>query len=59
MSLNGFENMVFMPNWKKYSFDCNHVEFLGYVISSEGISMDLAKVKTVVEWQTPGSLRDV
>ena len=59
MSLNGFENMVFMPNWKKYSFDCNQVEFLGYVISSEGISMDPTKVKTVVEWQTPRSLRDV
>ena len=44
---------------EKCSFDCNQVEFLGYVISSEGISMDPAKVKTVVEWQTPRSLRDV
>ena len=44
---------------ENYSFGCNQVEFLGYVISSEGISMDPAKVKTVVEWQTPRSLRDV
>ena len=44
---------------KKYSFDCNQVEFLGNVISSEGISKDPAKVKTMVEWQTPCSLRDV
>ena len=43
----------------KCSFDCNQVEFLGYVISSEGISKDPAKVKTMVEWQTPCSLRDV
>jgi hypothetical protein len=35
------------------------VEFLGYVIFAEGISMDPAKVKTVVERQTPRSLRDV
>ena len=39
-----------LPNWKKCSFECNQVEFLDYVISSEGISMDLAKVKTVVAW---------
>ena len=41
---------------EKFSFGCNHVEFLGYVIFAEGISMDAAKVKTVVEWQTPCSL---
>ena len=46
-------------NLEKCSFDCNQVEFLGYVISSEGISMDPAKVQTVLEWQTPRSLRDV
>ena len=44
---------------EKCSFDCKQVEFLGYVISSKGISMDSAKVKTMLEWQTPHSLRDV
>jgi hypothetical protein len=44
---------------EKCSFGCNQVEFLGYIISSEGISMDPAKVRTVVEWQTPRSVRDV
>ena len=34
---------------EKCSFDCNQVEFLGYVISSEGISMDPAKVQNVLE----------
>ena len=34
---------------EKCSFDCNQVEFLSYVISLEGISMDLAKVKMMVE----------
>ena len=43
---------------EKCSFGCNQVEFLGYIISSEGISMDLAKVKTVVEWQTPRLVRE-
>ena len=35
-------------NLEKCSFDCNQVEFLGYVISSEGISMDPTKVQTVL-----------
>ena len=32
---------------EKCSFDCNQVEFLGYLISSEGISMDPVKVQSV------------
>ena len=36
--------MAFMQNSKSVVFIANKVEFLGYFISSEGISMDLAKV---------------
>ena len=42
---------------EKCSFDCKQVEFLGYFISSKGISMDPAKVQTVLEWQIPRSVR--
>ena len=38
---------------EKCSFDCKQVEFLGYVISSKGITMDPTKVQTVLEWQIP------
>ena len=38
---------------EKCSLDDNQVGFLGYINSSEGISMAPAKVKTVIEWQTP------
>ena len=44
---------------EKYSFDCKQLEFLGYVISFEGISMDVAKVQIVLEWKTPRSMGDV
>ena len=37
----------------------NQVEFLGYIISKDGISMAEDKVKTILEWETPKSLRDV
>jgi hypothetical protein len=35
------------------------VEFLGYVISPSGISMDPSRVKTVVEWKQPTNVKDV
>ena len=37
----------------KWSFDCKQVEFLGYVISPKGFSMDPTKVQIVLEWETP------
>ena len=44
---------------EKCSFSQNQVEFLGYVVSSDGISMDPMKVQAILEWQTPLSVRDV
>jgi transposase InsO family protein len=44
---------------EKCSFDQNQVEFLGYIVSSSGISMDPTKVQTILDWKTPQSVRDV
>ena len=44
---------------EKCSFDCKQIEFLGYTISSKGVFMDQAKVQTILEWQSPCSVRDV
>lgn len=38
---------------KKTSFQGSEVEYLGYHISAEGITMSLDKVKAVGEWPTP------
>ena len=46
-------------NLDKCNFDCKQVEFLGYVVSSEGILMFPTKVQSVLDWQTPCSVRDV
>ena len=35
---------------EKCSFHLNQVEFLGYIGSPEGISMDPTKVQTTLEW---------
>ena len=44
---------------EKCSFDQCQVEFLGYIVSSNGIAMDPSKVQTIMDWQTPQSVRDV
>ena len=38
---------------EKCSFDQCQVEFLGYIVSSNGISMDPSKVQKILDWQTP------
>ena len=44
---------------EKCEFDKDSVEFLGYVISQKGISMDRHKVDTLLCWAQPQSLREV
>ena len=56
---NDYGNLVFLPNSEKCWFDRNQVEFLGYMISLEGISIDPKKVQMVLDWKTPGLVRDL
>lgn len=35
------------------------VEFLGHIISGDGVATDPAKVKAVLEWAQPQSVTDV
>jgi transposase InsO family protein len=44
---------------EKCEFDRDTVEWLGFVISPTGVSMDAAKVRTVLDWATPTSVKDV
>jgi hypothetical protein len=46
-------------NLEKCQFHVTTVEFLGYVISPTGISMDPAKVKAITSWPVPASVRDI
>jgi len=43
----------------KCEFYKDRLEFLGYVISTEGTSMDPAKVKAISDWPYPSCVRDV
>lgn len=46
-------------NLEKCQFHVSEVEFLGYVISPKGISMDPAKVQAIVNWPVPKCVRDI
>ena len=37
----------------------DEVQFLGHVISAQGISMDPAKVEAVVKWESPKSATEI
>src|SRR5215469_7820574 len=44
---------------EKCEFDQPQVEFLGFIVSSSGVSMDPKKIQTILDWATPTSVRDV
>ena len=44
---------------EKCEFDRTSIEFLGYFISTQGITMDTWKIKTIQEWFVPTRVRDV
>ena len=44
---------------EKCNFHQSQVEFLGYIVSCDGISMDQKKIQAVLGWATPKMVRDV
>ena len=46
-------------NLEKCTFCTDHVVFLGFVISSNGVQVDEEKVKAIQEWPTPKSVTEV
>jgi len=44
---------------KKCDFWMEKVHFLGHVISTEGVSVDPAKIAAIVEWPKPTNITEV
>ena len=44
---------------EKCNFHQSQVEFLGYIVSCDGISMDQKKIQVVLGWAIPKMVRDV
>ena len=52
-------NSGLFANAKKCEFHVRTIEYVGYVVSPDGLSMDPSKVKTIEDWPTPVSVREV
>jgi hypothetical protein len=46
-------------NPDKCSFDVTEIDFLGHIVSPNGVSMDPVKSNAVTSWQVPKSIKDV
>ena len=44
---------------KKSEFSVKETKFLGYIISTQGMRMDPAKVRTIRNWETPKNVKGV
>jgi hypothetical protein len=49
---------VFFTNLKKNSFAQSSILFLGFLVSSNGVSIDSEKVWSILEWLTPKNIHD-
>ena len=45
--------------FNKCKFWLKEVAFLGHVVNQNGISVDLEKIKAVLEWQSPTSVTEI
>jgi hypothetical protein len=46
-------------NRKKCHFYTDSVDFLGFVVSNQGVSMDVRRVETIADWPSPTSYKDI
>ena len=44
---------------EKCEFEKDHIEFLGFIVTHDHISMDPVKVSGVTEWPAPSTIKDV
>src|SRR5258708_22486319 len=46
-------------NPKKYNFHTDTIEYLGFILTSTGLHMDLVKVATIQNWLEPWNVHDM
>ena len=46
-------------NPKKCTFHTNTIDYLGFILSPKGLTMDPTKVSVIQAWPTPRNIRDI
>ncbi|XP_057429344.1 uncharacterized protein LOC130722592 [Lotus japonicus] len=59
MVLDRLRKQGLVANRKKCSFAQQSVEYLGHVVSFQGVSMDPSKIQSVINWPTPKNVKGV
>ena len=57
--LNKLQRAKLYTNPKKYNLFISEIEFLGHIMSKEGISIDNSRVEVVKQWPTPKSYHNI
>ena len=52
-------NASLYANGKKCEFHVRTIEYVGYIVSPKGLSMDPTKVQAISDWPTPTTVREV
>ena len=53
------ERHDFAMSLKKSVFDVDTVEFLGYIVGKDGVTMSKKKIESILSWKAPQSVKDV
>ena len=48
-----------MPSFLKCEFWLQELVFLGHVVSAQGVAVIPDKVQTIIDWESPKSVKDV
>lgn len=58
LAVRSLQQEKLLINLKKCSFMKTKLIFLGFVISKEGLKMDLENIKAIVEWSSPRNVNE-
>jgi len=57
--LNQLRKFGLYANLSKCEFETQSVEFLGFIVDTEGVKMDQRRVDTIKDWPTPTTVREL
>ena len=57
--LDVLQRNTLRANYKQCSFGRTELDYLGHVISGEGVAVDAKKIEAVVHWPRPQTLREL